>query len=332
MPCPVPENEIQRLDALVSYDILDTPPEQDFDALTRISAHAFSTPAAVIGLMDAHRLWFKSQLGLGVPQLDRQIAMCAHALMSPHEEFVVEDLLLDVRFKDNPLVTQGPRLRFYAGVPLVDSHGYALGTIAVVDMKPRTFSEAQRNSLKDLSRLVVSALENRKRALQLSRLAMTDFLTGLPNRVQFERVIHSEIAHAHRSGKQFSVLQMDLDDFKTVNARHGHAAGDEALVEVARRLSRQVRAEDLVARFAGDEFGAIIRQNSQDSLKLLIKRIVQAVSEPISLSSGEKISIGISVGKATFTDDIDNLCELLTRADQALYAAKQSKTRSKVKA
>jgi diguanylate cyclase (GGDEF)-like protein len=88
-----------------------------------------------------------------------------------------------------------------------------------------------------------------------------------------------------------------------------------------------VRAEDLVARFGGNEFGAIVRQNTQDSLTLLIKRIAQAVSEPILLSSGEKVSIGISVGKATFTDDIESLSDLLTLADQALYAAKRKSHR-----
>jgi diguanylate cyclase (GGDEF)-like protein len=203
-----------------------------------------------------------------------------------------------------------------------------LGTLAVVDNQPRTFNEEQRSSLKDLSHLVVSSLENRKRALQLSRLAMTDYLTGLANRVQFERVINSEMAHARRSGESFSLLQMDLNDFKRVNSQYGYAAGDEALIEVARRLSKQVRAEDLVARFGGNEFGAIVRQTTQDSLALLIKRIVQAVSEPILLSSGEKVRIGMSVGQATFTDDIDSLSDLLTLADQALYAAKQNNHRA----
>lgn len=328
MSCPIPENEAERLIALRSYDILDTPPEMDFDALTRISAHTFSAPAAVIGLMDAHRLWFKSRIGLDVPQLDRQIAMCAYAIMTPNEAFVVEDLLLDSRFTDNPLVTQAPRLRFYAGIPLIDADGYALGTLAVVDNQPRTFNDDQRSALKDISRLVISSLENRKRALQLSRLAMTDFLTGLANRVQFERVINSTIAHARRSGESFSLLQMDLDDFKKVNNQYGYAAGDEALIEVARRLSKQVRAEDLVARFGGNEFGAIVRQNTQDSLELLIKRIVQAVSKPILLSNGETVRIGISVGKATFTDDVGSLSDLLTLADQALYAVKQNNSQN----
>ena len=112
MQCSIPGNEAQRLQAVHSYDILDTPPELDFDTLTRVAAHAFNTPAAVIGLMDSDRLWFKSQLGLGVPQLDRQIAFCAHAIMRPDEPLVVEDLRQDHRFQRNPLVTQPPTCAF----------------------------------------------------------------------------------------------------------------------------------------------------------------------------------------------------------------------------
>ena len=124
--CPIPDNELQRLRAVRSYEILDTPPEVDFDTLTRVATQALGTPAGVIGLMDADRLWFKSQLGLGVPQLDRQIAFCAHALMKPGEALIVEDLRQDPRFRNNPLVTQEPHLRFYAGVPLIDRDGYCL--------------------------------------------------------------------------------------------------------------------------------------------------------------------------------------------------------------
>ncbi len=127
MQCPLPQNEPLRLRAVRSYDIIDTEPEVEFDTLTRVSSNAFSTPAAVIGLMEADRLWFKSRIGLGVPQLDRQIAFCAHAIMRPDEIFVIEDLRKDHRFQENPLVKQAPHLCFYAGAPLIDRHGYALG-------------------------------------------------------------------------------------------------------------------------------------------------------------------------------------------------------------
>lgn len=325
MQCPLPENEALRLRAVRSYEILDTAPEVDFDTLTRVAAQAFDTPAAVIGLMDADRLWFKSQLGLGVPELDRQIAFCAHAIMRPDEPLVVEDLRQDSRFQGNPLVTQAPHLCFYAGAPLIDRHGYALGTIAVVDTQPREFSQAQRALLRDLSSLVITALDSRYRANLLGHLAMTDHLTGLANRAQFERTLNSEMAHARRTGETFTVFYMDLDDFKGVNDTLGHAAGDEVLCEVARRMTKQVRAEDLLVRLGGDEFGIFMRPSVEDSAESLARRIVEAVSAPITLSTGDKVSVGISVGIAIYSDAIDSMANLLAQADQALYEAKRKK-------
>lgn len=322
--CPIPENEPQRLRALRSYEILDSQPEVDFDTLTRVAIHALGTPAGVIGLMDAKRLWFKSQIGLGVPQLDRQIAFCAHAIMQPGEPLIVEDLQKDSRFKGNPLVTQAPHLRFYAGAPLIDRGGFALGTIAVVDVEPRKFGDAQIELLRDLSALVITALENRHRAKLLGQLAMTDHLTGLPNRIQFERTLNSEMAHARRMSESFTVLFMDLDGFKVVNDTFGHHAGDEVLCEVARRIEKLVRAEDLLARFGGDEFGIFMRQCGDNTSESLANRIVDAVFTPITLSTGLKVTIGISIGIASYADGVDTVETLLELADQALYKAKRN--------
>jgi diguanylate cyclase (GGDEF)-like protein len=223
------------------------------------------------------------------------------------------------------LVTQAPHLCFYAGAPLIDRHGYALGTIAVVDTQPRSFSQAQRALLRDLSSLVVTALESRHRVNQLGHLAMTDHLTGLANRAQFERTLISEMAHARRTGESFSVFYMDLDDFKVINDTFGHAAGDEVLCEVAHRMSDQVRAEDLLVRLGGDEFGVFMRQSVEVSAESLAKRIVEVVAEPISLSTGDKVNVGISVGIATYTDSARSMANLLAQADQALYENKRKK-------
>lgn len=323
--CPIPENESQRLRAVQSYEILDTPPEVDFDTLTRVATQALGTPAGVIGLMDADRLWFKSQLGLGVPQLDRQIAFCAHALMKPGEALVVEDLQQDSRFQNNPLVTQEPHLRFYAGVPLIDRDGFALGTIAVVDVEPRRFSKTQIELLSDLSTLVITALENRQRANVLSQLAMTDHLTGLPNRVQFERTLISEMAHSRRTGEPFNVLFMDLDDFKVINDTYGHLLGDEVLREISHRMKGVVRAEDLLARFGGDEFGIFMRQSDDVTSELIASRVKDVVRMPIVLSSGKQVTVGISIGISAYTDTIESVASLLTLADQELYKAKSIK-------
>ena len=323
--CPVPENEAQRLRAVRSFDIIDTPPEVDFDTLTRVAMHAFGTPAGVIGLMDDDRLWFKSQIGLGVPQLDRKIAFCAHAIMQPGVSLIVEDLQQDVRFMANPLVTQAPHLRFYAGASLVDRHGYALGTIAVVDKQPRMFNEIQQVLLKDLASLVVSAMESRRYTHQLGKLALTDYLTRLANRAQFERMLNSEMASSIRTGEPFTVFYMDLDNFKKVNDTLGHAAGDEVLCEVARRMEQQVRAEDLLARFGGDEFGLLLRRSVKGSADIFANRIAEAVRVPIALSTGDVVRIGISIGMATYTNAGYSITNLLAQADSALYAAKRIK-------
>jgi diguanylate cyclase (GGDEF)-like protein len=321
--CPFPENEPLRLQALRSYEILDTDPELEFDALTRVAAHAFSAPIAVVAMMDADRLWFKSKLGLDIPQLDRKIAFCAHAIMRPREAMVIPDLRSDDRFAENPLVAQPPHLRFYAGAPIVDPTGLPLGTIAVIDAQPRSFSDTQRDALMDLSTLVVTALQARRRALDLQRLAMTDYLTGIGNRVRFEKALVAELSHAMRAESPLSVVCMDLDEFKSVNDTFGHAAGDEVLCEVSRRLSALVRQGDVLARLGGDEFAIVMRDADHASAATLVERIAKTVRQPIALSMGQTVGIGISVGLATHTDGVSSAAALLARADRALYEAKR---------
>lgn len=326
--CPIPLNENQRLEVLRDLHILDSEPEADFDALARIAAHALQAPIAVVALMDADRLWFKSRVGLDVPQLDRRIAFCSHAITQPDQPMVIADLLGDNRFCDNPLVAGEPRLRFYAGAPLKDPSGVVLGTLAVLDVRPRhDFDAAQLGVLTDLSLLVMGALESRRRAHRLTRLAMTDHLTGLANRVQFERTLEAELGRAMRQDEPFTLLLLDLDGFKAVNDGFGHAAGDETLKEVSLRLQPQVRAGDLLARLGGDEFGVIMRDGDATAAQALARRIVRAVSQPITLSSGDVVGVGVSVGMAAYSDQVTSVRTLLARADQALYEAKKQNER-----
>lgn len=134
---PIPADEPARLAAVRAYEILGTPPEVEFDALARLAAFMSDTPIAEVSVMDENRLWFESRIGLDVPELDRKVAFCAHAIMKPRQALVVEDLLEDERFSGNPLMAQAPHIRFYAGAPIVDPDGFALGTIAVIDARPR---------------------------------------------------------------------------------------------------------------------------------------------------------------------------------------------------
>ena len=154
---------------------------------------------------------------------------------------------------------------------------------------------------------------------------MTDHLTGIANRAQFDRTLRSETAHALRTHETFSILYMDLDGFKQVNDRFGHAAGDEVLRKVARRLTQQLRTEDEVARCGGDEFGVIARDSTHESAQELAKRIAREISSPIMLTSGDIAKVGVSTGVATFKQGIDSGPALLDQADRALYQAKREK-------
>jgi len=320
--CPIPEDEPQRLRAVRAMEVLDTDSEPEFDALARLAAQAFGAPMAVVALMDSDRLWFKARLGLDMPQLDRHTAFCAHTVMTPGQALIVPDLAAEPRFADHPMVADGPRLRFYAGAPIVDPRGHVLGTVAVLDAEPRVCTAVQEQALKDLAFLAMMALQARRRAMDLERLALTDPLTGVANRAHFDKALEAESGYAMRTGEPFSVVLMDLDGFRHTNDTHGYSAGDEVLQEVARRLNVLLRKGDTLARLGGDEFGIVVRHGDDTAATVLVDRIARAIEAPFELASGVHVNLGISVGQATYTDTIASMAELMNLANKALEQAK----------
>ncbi|MDX2188327.1 MAG: GAF domain-containing sensor histidine kinase [Bacteroidota bacterium] len=165
----IPQNERERLSALKEYAILDTLAEKEFDSITKIASEICQTPISLITLIDENRQWFKSKHGLEVTETPREYAFCAHAINEPESLLEVNDARQDIRFEDNPIVVGFPNVIFYAGVPLVNPQGYALGTLCVIDNKPRELSDNQIESLKSLSNLVVKLFELRKTNLLLEK-------------------------------------------------------------------------------------------------------------------------------------------------------------------
>jgi PAS domain S-box-containing protein len=161
MKAPIPEDELARLEALKRYAILDTFPEQEFDDLSRLAALICGTPMALVSLVDADRQWFKAKVGINDSETPRDIAFCGHAIMQ-RDVMVVPDALADDRFRSNPLVTTQPKVRFYAGAPLITQEGHALGTLCVLDHVPRDLTPDQKQALKALGRLVVAQIELRR--------------------------------------------------------------------------------------------------------------------------------------------------------------------------
>jgi GAF domain-containing protein len=190
---------------LWQYEVLDTVPEELFDDLTELAARICEAPIALISLVDEKRQWFKSKLGTDVKQTSRDVSFCAHAIKQA-ELFIVPDAAQDPRFANNPLVTSDPKIRFYAGAPLITPDGYALGTLCVIDKVPRDLRPDQKQALLILARHVVSQLELRRRSRELVRVREQNEKA----KAQLEK-LRADLAEAHRrlarNGKRGSVVR-----------------------------------------------------------------------------------------------------------------------------
>ena len=169
MTVPIPKHETRRLKVLWQYEVLDTVPEEVFDDLADLAANICDAPIALISLVDEDRQWFKARTGITISETSRDISFCAHAILDD-ELLVVPDATKDKRFKNNPLVTGPQKIRFYAGAPLIAPGGHALGTLCVLDNKPRPLRPEQAQALEVLARHVVSQLELRRHARELTQV------------------------------------------------------------------------------------------------------------------------------------------------------------------
>lgn len=169
MKIPLPADEAQRLVALCGYAVLDTASEACFDDLAELAAHRCAVPIALISFIDTHRQWFKARVNFEFPEITRDMAFCTHTIQEKALT-VVPDTTRDARFLEHPLVVGGPKIRFYAGVPLMTPEGYAIGTLCVIDREPHDIPEDQQSALRVLSRQVMAQLELRRRTLEVEQL------------------------------------------------------------------------------------------------------------------------------------------------------------------
>ena len=313
---PVPNDEMARLEALRSYVILDTEPDDRFDLFTRLSTWLFDTPMSAINLVDADRTFFKSLCGLPSYEPRRCTSICAHAVGMGEAIMVVEDLAKDPRFHDHPFVAKG--IRFYAGAILRSASGHALGTLCIAGPEPRQLTSEERDKLLELAAGVGSVLELHRLSLSLRQAASQDALTGLSNRRRFDEVLHVSVSEV-RPGQGFALLCLDLDGFKAVNDTFGHAAGDELLREVSRRLAGFVRSsDDIAARLGGDEFAVLMAHPATVECAVdMAKAVLVSLATPFAVN-GETLTISGSIGIATHPRDAADAAGLLLCADVPL--------------
>jgi diguanylate cyclase (GGDEF)-like protein len=312
----LPSNESTRLDTLRGLGILDTLPEERFDRLTRLARRLFGVPIALVSLVDADRQWFKSCVGLATSETSRDVSFCAHAILGD-EIFTVPDTLADERFHDNPLVTDNPNIRFYAGCPLTVPNGSKLGTLCLIDVKPRDLDDEERELLRDLARMAEQELA----AVQMATL---DDLTLLSNRRGFEALAQHALNLCRRMGKPASLLFFDLNDFKQINDTFGHAEGDQALKTFADVLRSALRESDVIGRLGGDEFVALLTDSSSGETREVTQRLAR-VLDARNAEAQRGYAIRFSVGQIEFDPSHHaSVAELLAAADAAMYSHKQA--------
>lgn len=305
--------ERDRLAALQRFDVLDSPREEPFDRVTRLIRSIFGVSTGIVSMIDAHRQWYKSADGTDLKEVPREDSFCRFPLASG-EPLVVEDATRDPRFADSPYTAGG--VRFYAGVPLRSSEGHVIGTICAIDNKPREFTVRELRILEDLALITISELELRQRAT-------VDVLTGALSRRAFKDEGRRSTALAVRHNQALACLGLDLDHFKSINDRFGHAAGDRVLTEAIRACVALLRQSDLIGRLGGEEFAVLLPLTDRASAIEVAEKLRQAIAALVFDFDGQPVQVTASFGVAVLDSTTPDIDSLLERADSALYGAKQ---------
>ncbi len=314
---PIPENEGNRLATLRSLGLLDTPPEERFDRVTRLAKRLFNVPVALVSLVDENRQWFKSNQGLAASETPREDAFCAHTIFEA-DGMIVNDTLLDERFARNPLVTGNPNIRFYAGYPLTAPNGCKLGTLCVIDAEPRELCAEDIDLLRDLTGMVEAEFT-------AVELATMDELTGISNRRGFNLLAEKALETCKRLRQDVSLVAFDLNYFKEINDMLGHAAGDQALKDFARCLTDTFRDCDVIGRMGGDEFWVLLCDAHSNDVPSLLNRFQDAVST-LNHVKQRPYRLDYSVGTASCSPYKPSSIKFMgDQADADLYEHKQSK-------
>lgn len=306
-------DEQGRQSALDRLAVVETGIEEPFEQIVELVKATFSVPICAVSLIDHQRQWFKAFRGLQSNTTPRDIAFCDYAIRAD-EPFIVTDATQDERFCDNPLVLGAPFIRSYLGCPLKLPDGHIVGTLCVIDQKPRLFTEPEIAILSHFAALVIGELE-------LRTIAYTDFLTRMLSRRAWCDSVEKEIGRTLRQASTLSVLMIDLDHFKQVNDSFGHDTGDQVLKKTAQVIDMIVRKHDLAGRLGGEEFAVCLVGAGLETAAAIADRIRERVSA-LTFDRLPDLHCTMSVGVAELAPD-ESLEGLLKRADHALYAAKQ---------
>ena len=337
----VARQEQERIQALRRYQILDTPADGAFDRITELAAQLFQVPIAIVSLVDTDRIWFKSHYGLNIAEVERELGLCASAIMG-ELPYILPDASRDPRSLSNPLVAGEFGLRFYAGIPLQTHDDYNLGVLCIIDLEPRTITAAEIATLKTLAHLVMDQMELRLAARRVNELhqelleahdalriqATHDALTGLLNRGTIMELLQKTIALAYREHRPLAVMLADVDFFKQINDEYGHLVGDQVLTEIARRLKQTCRGSDSIGRYGGEEFLLVMYPCSMEEAEVIAERFRSAVgATAVAIGEDAQRTINVSISAGIVSTEVDSEAEaqqILQRTDAMLYISKEA--------
>lgn len=318
---PYDLDEEQRLEVLYSFGLIDSLAEEGYDDFSMLAAMICDTSMAMLSLVDRQCNWFISRHNVKTPSLPRDSWFCEKAMLSNKKLFEVQDVLLDPFYSKMSPVIDEKSIRFYAAWPLVNSEGYELGTLCVLDTVPKILSSEQRKGLEALGKRLTMQMRMGLQLTVTNKQNTTDALTGTANRRAFDSKIAYEWDQHLRHGRFMAIIIFDVDNFKSFNDRFGHKIGDNILMQVAASTTSVLRRADFFARYGGEEFVVVLEGTDLKSAVIVAEKIRKTIEffpwsdSPITISSG----VCSLVPSYEMTAN-----EMVVRADIAMYEAKRS--------
>ncbi len=289
----IPSNEARRIQTLRNMRLLDTPPEERFDRVTRLAKQVFATPIALVSLVDADRQWFKSRQGLDAEETSRDVSFCGHAILDD-KIMVVNNAPEDQRFCDNPLVCGDPNIRFYAGYPLAAPDGSRVGTLCIIDNKPREMSSEQLSLLRELGRMI-------EEEMITADASTIDPVTGLSSRSGMFTIADHLISMCKRTDQPATLLMFHLQNLRDIEEDNGRPEGDAVTVELAHLLMACFRNSDVVARLSHDTFCVLLAGSNLDGVETARYRFEEQLSAR-NRDCDEKDELNVDTQAVTFKE------------------------------
>jgi diguanylate cyclase (GGDEF)-like protein len=309
-------DEQGRLAALRRYEILDTAEEAPFQRIVELVRTVLGVPIAAISLLDGQRQWVKASVGPLPRQIARDGAFCNETI-SRHVPLAIDDAREDGRFAINPLVVGEPFIRSYLGVPLRTPDGYNIGALSAMDQEPRPFDSRDAGILEKFAQIVLEQLE-------LREIAKQDSMTGALTRRGFFAEVEKEFLRAHRYDRPSALVVIDVDNFRAVNDRFGHPAGDAVLIGIANACMSSMRKSDVFGRVGGEEFALLLPETDAASARDVAERVRAMIEATIIDTGTAEVRATVSGGVAPIPPLAQGVDTWFSEADIALYEAKHA--------